>query len=122
MKRRIIFKAKEVNTNKWVFGNFVMYGGHQETFTHAIQVLDDEMNVRYVANIQIETLCQFTGVNDFNGRSVFEGDLMQHIDKFEKPLEVIYNEERTSFELNNGDTSYSINDKNLYVIDNIHNR
>jgi len=53
---RIVFEATEIRTGEKVRGNYVFYKGHQETFTHAIQVLNEKYEVLRVVNIDEETL------------------------------------------------------------------
>jgi hypothetical protein len=53
---RIIFEATEIRTGDKVKGNYIFYKGHNEHFTHAIQVLNDKKEVVYVATIDEATL------------------------------------------------------------------
>lgn len=53
---KVLFEAIEIRTSEKVKGNYIFYKGHNETFTHAIQVLNDKNEVIYVATIDESTL------------------------------------------------------------------
>jgi hypothetical protein len=53
---RVLFEAIEIRTGEKVKGNYIFYKGHNEYFTHAIQVLNENKEVRYVATIDEATL------------------------------------------------------------------
>ena len=53
---KVIFEATEIKTNQKVKGNYIFYKGHQEKFTHAIQVLNENFEVLRVVNIDELTL------------------------------------------------------------------
>jgi hypothetical protein len=53
---RVLFEATEIRTSEKVKGNYIFYKGHNENFTHAIQVLNDKKEVSYIATIDEATL------------------------------------------------------------------
>jgi uncharacterized phage protein (TIGR01671 family) len=75
MNREILFRAKNTVDGRWVYGNLILYKGHREDFTTAIQVLDSKKEVLYVACVDPKTVGQFTNVHDCKGRKIFEGDI-----------------------------------------------
>ncbi len=78
--REILFKAKRIDNGKWVEGYYVkkydLLGKR-----HLILYVDNY--VRWVCvEIDPETLCEFTGRCDKNGKRIWENDiLMAHLDE-----------------------------------------
>lgn len=84
--REILFKAKRKNNGEWVEGCYAESKG--KTFIGIdISISIDEFEVfctpiiRWI-EVDPETLCQFTGRCDKNGKKFWENDiLMAHLDK-----------------------------------------
>lgn len=69
--REILFKAKRVDNGEWVEGFYVSWShmnGVGYEYVHAIQ--GDHVPVLVIP----ETVCQFIGKRDRNGRRIFDGD------------------------------------------------
>lgn len=84
MNRTIKFRGKTVNGNKWVYGDllhiaggYIIYHGSQKvceitTRKHVgVELLHDEISV-----VVPETIGQFTGLFDNNGKEIYEGDIL----------------------------------------------
>lgn len=90
--REILFKAKRVNNGEWVEGYYLRdqyhIGGKDIIFYRK----DSDRFTVYTDRIDIETLCQFTGLCDKNGNKIWENDIC---DRKEKYPEIV--------KMNNGD-------------------
>lgn len=72
--REILFRGKDRQTGKWVFG-LPFYGNNG--VIDGIEGKDDKLYT-----IDPETLGEYTGLTDKNGNKVFEGDIIRYEDVF----------------------------------------
>ena len=71
--RNIIFRGKRIYRNgEWGYGDLRRFGGNTWVFPH-------DKDAAYDADmVDPETVGEFTGLMDMNGKGIFEGDIIEY--------------------------------------------
>ena len=83
--REILFKGKRTDNNEWIYGNLI-HTKKEDLDYYEIITLDGLQS----STVKTETVRQFTGLTDKNGKKIFEGDVINAQWRSRSSAEVVF--------------------------------
>ena len=74
MLRKIEFRARSIDDHGWVFGDLEYNIKRRNARIHSYH---DDGSYKGYFEVEVETVCQFSGLFDMNGNAIYEGDIVE---------------------------------------------
>ena len=124
--REILFRGKRIEDGQWVEGHYHFANWY---LPPSMEIVDRTHHILQIgrgdaAEIDPETVGQFTGLTDKNGNKIFEGDIVRYMNK--ETMVVVWNKDSASFAIAYSAINFNylatISSAHIYleVIGNIH--
>lgn len=129
--REILFKAKRICDGEWVEGHLFDNGfdGEEKKYFIGGLIIEeykgtacDKWNITGISFSEVdpETLCQFTGLCDKNGKRIWENNVVWLVYNDEEHIyQIVWDNSELDFKATNGEENYGSNFEYLLCCDEI---
>lgn len=124
--REILFKAKRIDNGEWIEGNLLNLDSDSgycyivPTYETASTLPIKSLILDRMKLVDPETVCQFTGLTDKNGKKIWENNVVWLVyDGKEHIYQIVWDNSELDFKATNGEENYRSNFEYLLCCDEI---
>ena len=118
MMRKILFRGKKIDNDEWTYGFYFEHSIDDQKYSYIKYQTFDE---GFVTNeVVADTVGQFTGLCDKNGKKIFEGDIVESPRGTQGFIE--WQNAECAFLVNIGDDWQTMDDCPYEVVGNIYDK
>lgn len=118
MMREILFRGKKIDNDEWTYGFYFEHSIDGQKYSYIKYQTFDE---GFVTNeVVADTVGQFTGLCDKNGKKIFEGDIVESPNGTQGFIE--WQNAECAFLVNIGDDWQTMDDCPYEVVGNIYDK